>query len=203
MVQLTVFIVLTASLGGMFAYTDIYEDVESGVVSVLCLSCIKLEPKTSHDYTFETANGKNHPDFVIRNLSYGPVLLHFSKDACDACDEMLPTFQDYFVLNFQKEEKVFERFNLHNSTVTYIYLYIANDSIPIDMRNSWEIYDKENIGGLPMYVFITREYHHSGEIKPFYTTVYGTFKKTDHQRLNYLDNMIKENTEIYNRNNRK
>lgn len=198
--QITVFVLISASLGGIFVYTDVYDDTESGVVSVLCLSCIKLEPKTSHDYTFSTAKGK-HPDFVLENLSYGPVLLHYSKSACDACDEMLPTFQNYFNLSFDKEDEVFKRFNFYNTNFTYIYIYIDREDISKKLSESWQIYDKDDITGIPMFVFITREYHHSGEIKPFYTTVYGAFKKTDEERLDYLNILIKETIEIYNRNN--
>lgn len=198
--QIIVFLLITVSLGGMLVTTDVYDDVESGVVSVLCLSCIKLEPKTSHDYTFTTANNEKHPDFVLENLSYGPVLLHFSQDACEGCDEMLPVFQKYFDISFEKEEQVFQRFNLHNSTITYIYIYIDNDSVSKRMRNSWKIYDKDQIGGMPLFVFITKEYHHSGDIKPFYTTLYGSFKQNEKDRLQYLDKLIVETMRIYDRN---
>lgn len=201
MVQIIVFLLLTTSLGAMFFYTDVYQEVESGVVSVLCLSCIKLQPRTTYEYTFITATGQNHPDFVIKNLSFGPVLLHYSKDACPACDEMLPSFQKYFDIDFKKDEKIFQRFEIHNTTITYIYIYISNMSISETLRDSYKTYDKDNIGGLPMFTFITKEYHHGGEIKPFYTSIYATFEETESERLKFIDNMLKENIEIYNRNN--
>lgn len=200
MVQITVFTLIAASLGGMFVYTDIYEEVESGVVSVLCLSCIKLRPKTSLDYTFNTANGDNHPSFVVENLSYGPVVLHYSGASCSGCEEMFPTFQDYFDLNIGKEEKFYQRFKIHNQTVTYIYIYLDNHSIPKKQLNSKDIYDKEKLEAIPMFTFITKEYHHSGEIKPYYATIYGEFKENKNERLRFLDNIIKENIKTYKRN---
>ncbi len=48
--QISALIIVSGSLGGMLVFTDVYEEVHSGIVSVLCLSCLKLEPKTKTNY---------------------------------------------------------------------------------------------------------------------------------------------------------
>ena len=59
--QISVLMIVSGSLGGMLVFTDVYEEVHSGIVSVLCLSCLKLEPKSKTDFTFETAGFRtNH-----------------------------------------------------------------------------------------------------------------------------------------------
>ena len=102
--QITCLILVSGALGGMLVYTNVYERVQLGIVEVLCLSCLKLDPKTLVEFTFETANGKPNPEFVLDNLSKGPVFLAFRSDVCDACDIMEPIIQDIFSVHFEKEE---------------------------------------------------------------------------------------------------
>ena len=97
-IQIIALLLISSALGSMFFFTDIYDDVHSDIVSVLCLSCLKLKPKTKVDFTekdfiFETANGKPPPYFVIDNLTRGPVFLHYSEDACYGCDIMYPVIK--------------------------------------------------------------------------------------------------------------
>ena len=68
-IQICALILVSGSLSLMLIETDIYERVQSGIVEVLCLSCLKLEPITQADFIFETANGNPHPDFIIENLN--------------------------------------------------------------------------------------------------------------------------------------
>jgi len=60
-IQICALILVSGSLSLMLLQTDVYERVQSGIVEVLCLSCLKLEPITDTDFIFETANGKPHP----------------------------------------------------------------------------------------------------------------------------------------------
>jgi len=64
-IQITALLPISGSLGGMLVFTDVYDEVNARIVSVLCLSCIKLEPKLDLDYRYDTVEGKNHPNFVL------------------------------------------------------------------------------------------------------------------------------------------
>lgn len=201
-VQLTLIALVAGSLGFMFVSTGVYEEVRDGTVKVLCMSCIKLDYRTSGglDYTFKTANGGPHPGFVLENLRDGPVFLHFSESSCPGCDTMLPPLQDFFDADFEKEEFFSKRLELGGREVTYIYIYRSNPEIPERFRESWKIYDKDQVSGFPMFTLVTRGYHHSGEVRPFYTTIYGVFGDTDPGRVDFLENILSESLEIYDRN---
>ena len=95
-IQVAIVIALTFAFVGMLIGTEVYAEVHNGIVSVLCLSCIKLDPTTSADFTFETATEEDHPDFIIENLTEGIVFLHFSGDACHACEVMHPVISRLF-----------------------------------------------------------------------------------------------------------
>ena len=86
--QISAAVIVSLALTGMIVGTDVYSEVHDGIVTVLCLSCLKLDPKTSADFTFETANNDAHPSFVLDNLSNNIIFLHFSEDACPGCDIM-------------------------------------------------------------------------------------------------------------------
>ena len=65
------------------------------------------------------------------------------------------------------------------------------------MRNTFSIYDKDNIKGLPMFSIITLGYD-KGIIKPYYTTLYGSLNlDNDSDRLNYLIELLQQSIEIY------
>ena len=75
---IALFIVSGLLLGTLFA-SNAYEETRARIVEVLCLSCIKLEPKTIQEFTFYTVNNASHPYFVTENLTKGPVFLHYSE----------------------------------------------------------------------------------------------------------------------------
>ena len=77
-IQITALILVSASLSGMFAFTDVYDEVYSRIVSVICLSCIKLNRVYSIDYKFETANGEPHPGFIINDLEKNQTIWGYS-----------------------------------------------------------------------------------------------------------------------------
>jgi len=196
--QISALIIVSGSLGGMLVFTDVYEKVHSGIVSVLCLSCLKLDPKTKTDFTFETADGEPHPDFVLENLTKGVVFLHYSEDACPGCDIMRPILQELFNITFGKEDTVYEIIGFEDLDVAYFYTNIDHTSE--GMKKSVPIYDKDHIGGLPMFAIITLGYD-KGIIRPYYTTIYGTLGLyNDEDRFTFLTELIQESIDIYNQN---
>jgi len=195
--QVAVIIIFAGGLSGMFLFTDIYENVQSRIVNVLCLSCLKLQPKTSIDFVFDTANGEAHPEFVIENLTIGPVFLHFSEDVCHGCEVMHPVIENFFNISFEKTEYVYEIKNIQGTSVVYFYINI--DHITPELRNSLYIYDKDNVKGLPMFSLISLGYD-KGIVKPYYTSIYGTLKDTDQERLDVISSILQEGIEIYEQN---
>ena len=199
--QVCALVVVSGVLGGIFAFTPVYDEVRSGIVLVLCLSCLKLEPKAVTDFTFETVDNQPHPEFVLENLSHGPVFLHYSGDACAGCDVMYPVILDLFFINFGKQDMFHTLVTFENSTVAYIYVNIHHT---IDeLRIAQPIYDKDHIGGIPMFTIVTLGYD-NGIVKPIYTTLYGTLTTygcdTDLQRLVFLQQLIRESIDMYNEN---
>ena len=80
------------------------------------------------------------------------------------------------------------------------YYYVNIDHTNDIMRNSFSIYDKDHIRGLPMFSIVTLGYD-KGIIKPYYTTLYGTLNlDNDSDRLNYLIELLQQSTEIYSQN---
>jgi hypothetical protein len=197
-IQISVFVIISSSLIGMFAYTDVYEDVQSGIVSVLCLSCLKLQPKTKTDFIFEIAYGESHPNFVLENLTHGVVFLHYSEDACYGCDIMYPIIQDLFDITFGKEDMVYKVLKFKDSNISYFYINIDHTSK--EMEESFPIYDKDQISGLPMFAIITLGYD-KGIVRPYYTTVYGTLGLDNNDdRFLFLNELMSESIDIYNQN---
>lgn len=194
--QLIGILVVSAALVGILAGTDVYTEVYDGIVEVLCLSCLKLDPKTQVEYTFETANGEKHPDFVLKNLTTGVVFLHYSEDACHGCDIMYPVILELFNISFEKDEMVYKKLNYGNATVHYYYTNI--DHATEERAHTFQIYDKDHIGGLPMFSIITLGYD-KGFIKPSYTSLYGTLNPnwSNQQRLTFLQSLMSESMELY------
>jgi hypothetical protein len=199
--QVCALVLVSGALAGMFAFTPVYHEVRSGIVLVLCLSCLKLEPKTIADFTFKTADNQPHAGFVLENLSHGPVFLHYSGDACAGCDVMYPVIKDLFSIEFGKQDMYHTIVNFENSSVTYIYVNIHHT---IDeLRDAQPIYDKDHVGGIPMFTVVTLGYD-NGIVKPKYTTLYGTLTTygcdTDAQRLVFLQQLVRQSIEMYNQN---
>lgn len=199
--QVCALVLVSGALGGMFAFTPVYNEVRSGIVLVLCLSCLKLEPKTVADFTFETVNGVPHPEFVLENLSKGPVFLHYSGDACAGCDVMYPVIKNLFSIEFGKQDMFHTLVTFENATVSYIYVNIHHTTDTL--RDAQSIYDKDLIAGIPMFTLVTLGYD-NGKVKPKYTTLYGTLTtygaSTDEQRLEFLQQLVRESIEVYKQN---
>ena len=196
--QVSALLLVSGALAGMFAFTPVYNEVRSGIVLILCLSCLKLEPNTAVKFTFDTINNAPHPDFVLENLSKGPVFLHYSGDACAGCDVMYPVIKELFSIEFGKQDMFFTPATFDNSTVPYIYVNIHHT---IDeLRDAQAIYDQYNVGGIPMFTIITLGYD-NGDVKPKYSSLYGTLATngcdTDAERLAFLQELLRESIDMY------
>ena len=94
--------------------------------------------------------------------------------------------------------KLNEMVIFENSEVAYLYTNI--DHASEEMKRSFPIYDKDHIGGLPMFAIITLGYD-KGIIKPYYTSLYGTLGlDNDEDRLVFLTELIQDSIDIYNQN---
>lgn len=197
-IQITALLLISGALGGMFFATNVYDEVQSRIVLVLCLSCIKLEPKTIANFTFETVDNIQHPNFVLENLTKGPVFLHYSEDVCVACEVMYPIIKQLFDIEFGKQDMFWKTATFAHSNITFIYINIDHT---IDVKkNSRPIYDKDHISGLPMFAVVTLGYDH-GVVRPYYTTLYGTLNvPTDEQRTAILTEILQESIEMYTQN---
>ncbi|HEC94479.1 MAG TPA: hypothetical protein ENI45_00760 [Thermoplasmatales archaeon] len=195
-VQITLIIVFSSSFGYLLSATDTYEHVQLTIVSVLCLSCIKLEPKTALEFSFETANGEQHPSFVLENLSEGPVLLHYRTDACQACDRMDPMVASLFNLTSLDEDYLLTKSKFNGVNVTLIHINL--DHVEKKLRDSFDVYNilGEN-GGVPMFSLITLGYDR-GTVQPAYATGYSFLgKSTPEQGKIVLKQLIDESVNMY------
>jgi uncharacterized protein (DUF779 family) len=199
--QICALVLISGALGGMLAFSPVYDEVRSGIVLVLCLSCLKLEPNTLADFTFQTADNQPHPEFILENLSHGPVFLHYSGDACAGCDVMYPVIKELFSIEFGKQDMFYSVVEFENTSVPYIYVNIHHTIV--ELRDAQVIYDKDHVGGIPMFTIVTLGYD-NGDVKPRYTSLYGTLATygcvTDAQRLAFLQQLLRESIEMYEQN---
>lgn len=194
-IQITALLLISGSLGGMLVFTDVYDEINTRIVSVLCLSCIKLEPKLDLEYIFDTANKENHPDFVLENLLEGVVFLHYSADACHGCDIIYSVIKDFFNVEYGKDEVFFETTLFEDSPVAYFYNNV--DHTTQEMRDSYEVYDVGGQGARPMCTIVTLKYDR-GIVKPYFASIYGTFGDTDEERISFLTQTMQASIELYN-----
>ncbi|UCD14042.1 MAG: hypothetical protein JSW60_01100 [Thermoplasmatales archaeon] len=182
----------------LFLDFNIYDDVHDTIVSTLCLSCIKLDPVSRLDFVFETGNGEEHPEFVWKNLTKGPLFIEYRSDVCKACDDMAPIVKDIFNVSFEKEETLYKLVNYSGLNIHFYHINLDHASQA--QKDSFPIYDKDNIKGVPMFVVITVKYDR-GTIKPCYTAAYGTLGlDTDEERRDLLIDMIDDGVKLYEQN---
>lgn len=197
-VQITLFILVTGSLSGMLIGTEVYSDVQNRIVEVLCLSCLKLDPKTTTDFTFDTVQDAAHPSYVLENLSSGIVFLHFSEDACPGCDIMYPVVKDLLGIDFGKEDLVSTHVTYKSANMTYFYTNI--DHAPSFRSEAFFIYDIRNIRGLPMFTIVTLGYD-KGIIRPILTSLYGTVGEgTFEKQYQVLADVVHDAMTLWNEN---
>ena len=198
-IQITAILVISGALGGILYSTDVYSEVYSRIMSVICLSCIKLDSVISLDFTFDTANGKEHPDSVINLLKKGPIFLSFRTQVCEYCDQMEPVIKQMFNLTFEKEDVFNITVNFNGTEITFFH--INTDFASEEQKDLQSYYNIAGASGaniVPMFTTITLGYHH-GFVRPIYNTVYGILNKdyTDDQRINLLTGIIKDGIELY------
>ena len=208
-VNIVALVLISSSLGGMFIFTDVYSDVKTGIVDVLCLSCIKLDPKTSMDFTFDTVDNKDHPDFVKEKLKeYGPLLIQYGDDGCTACvnmidNVMVPLLGIDFPVDENGKNVYTESFEkeIFYKNISFYYIYINTDHVDDETKkDSWKIYDIEHVGGFPQFTIITLEYSHGGNVEPYFVTFHGAFGNNWNKAKQNFVTLLKEGKESYIRN---
>lgn len=196
--QIALLILISGAGAGMLVYTDVYDEIHGTIVSTLCLSCIKLDPISRLDFVFETANGEPHPEFVLKNLTSGPLFIEYRTDVCAACDDMAPIVKDIFDVSFEKEDTLYELIDYNGSTIHFYHINL--DHANKIQKDSFPTYDKDHRQGVPMFVLITVKYNR-GFIEPCYTAAYGTVgQKTEEGRRNFLTDMIDDGLYLYEQN---
>ena len=193
-----IFIVSLISLSYIFASTPVYSDVKDKIVSVLCLSCIKMDPKTVLEFRFETVDGKDFPEFILENLSKGPVFLHFRIDVCPGCDEMDPVIKEIFDVDDVEKPFLVKTKNFSGVGVTLVHVNLDHvDSTFKDVYESFNILKDEAV---PMYTIATLGYDR-GVVKPCYATGYSFLgKNSPVEAKKVLIEMIKNAVDLYERN---
>jgi hypothetical protein len=204
--QITLLIIFSGAIGGLLTQTEVYNDVFRKIVDELCLSCIKLKPNTIKEYRF-LPDSSLHPDFVIENLTKGPVILAYRITFCPGCIELEhnvlskvfnTTFPDPLLDNENNEipDLLYLEREFKNTNVTFIHFNTDDENsldVPPDgiYAKSRHIYDIVGDAGSPMVVFITYGYNH-GFIEPYYCTLYSI------ESIQECLDLIYESIDLYN-----
>jgi hypothetical protein len=197
-VQVVSLIVCAGALGGMFAFTDVYDEAYSRIVAVICLSCIKLDRVYSKDYEVFTANNNDqyHPEHILDDLETGVVFLTFRTVVCDYCDFMEPLVMEIFDIEFGMEDCYSEVVDFHENKV--VFYHVNNDYATGDLKELQSYYDRDGYKGVPMFTIITLDYLH-GITSPYYLTFYGVLdpKYTDEERIEEITKNVLEAIELW------
>ncbi|MDP6155362.1 MAG: thioredoxin family protein [Candidatus Thermoplasmatota archaeon] len=130
-----------------------------------CLSCLGLTPVSNVEFRFQTANGADHPDWILDEMEEKVVFIDFSlKYGCVACDEMLPVIED---IESEYEDEV-----------EFFLAYWGEDD---EMYRAWGIYDFLNgeLHEAPTFIIITLNKDSDGVVKPFYGEIVGKTPKNE------------------------
>ena len=212
-ISLIILFIFIISFFSILFTSDVYNDVQRKIVEELCLSCIKLKPNTIKEYRFETSNGAPYPDFILENLSKGPIVLDYRITFCPGCivlenNVLSKVFNISFPDPLEDDEDTeipdllyIER-QFKNTNVTFIHFNTDDDNsldVPPDgvyakSRNVFDIIGDE---GNPMVVFLTYGYNH-GFIEPCYSTFYEIENQEELLSLIYESiNLYNEHKEAY------
>ena len=205
--QIIMLLVFVISFFSVIFTTDVYDEVQRKIVEEFCLSCVKLKPNTIKEYRFETANEAPYPDFILENLSKGPIIIDYRITFCPGCEDL----EDYILskvfnitfpnpLEDDENKEIPDLIYIHrqfkNTNITFIH-FNTDDNNSLDVppdgiyAKSRYIFDIIGDGGNPMIVFVTYGYNH-GFIEPCYSTFY----EIDSQEQ--LLELIYESINLYN-----
>jgi hypothetical protein len=205
-------IVFSSMFGGMILFTDVYDEVFNGIVNVTCLSCIKLQPKTVIEFTFDTYQDSPHPDFILEDLKEGPVFIAYRTTVCDYCDVMEPIVEDIFKIDDLSKDETsgvkllnqtdYAKYTLEYNGNSVIFYHINSTTSPKYLADTQLVYMNEIFKNAnPMFTTITVRYSHSGIVKPYYSTVYGVLEKdTYNERKNVLTGILDDAIDLYKEN---
>jgi len=197
-VAIAIFTVSIVLFSYILVFTPVYNDVKEKIVSVLCLSCIKMEPRTVLKFRFETANQEEFPDVILQNLSEGPVFLHFRIDVCSACDEMDPIVKDIFGLEDIDDYFIVATKNFSGIKVKLIHINL--DHVGENWKKLYRCFDVAGENGVPMFTVVTLGYDR-GFVKPCYATGYGFLgRNSPSDAGEVILKMIGDAVELYKRN---
>lgn len=198
--QIAAVVLLSVGLGYMFAFTDVYDDVFNDIVSITCLSCIKLSPVTTVEFTFDTYKERPHPDFVLENLSKGPVFIAYRSTVCEFCDVMDPVVED--VLDVEHINRAgFLTFDVNYNGTDLLFIHINKSEASDYYSDSQLVYMKDVFEtSVPMFTMVTIRYHR-GIVEPYYATAYGILgKETFEGQKQALTFIIEDGIKLYNEN---
>ncbi len=185
MAQVLAVLVLASAGTGLLLATDIYEDIYETIVATTCYSCIKMDPLPNVVFTFGTATGGPTPDFILENLTTGPVFLGYRLDVCAACDIMDPIVQDVFDVSFDRDELTYEFVEFHGSPVHFYHINLDHSTGAF--KESFTIYGGR---GVPLFVVVTLG-NNNGTIEPTYAIAEATLGlPTDEGRKAFLETMM-------------
>ena len=135
-------------------------DYNQRISSAVCLACLGLNPVSDIEFQFDTANGKEHPSWILEPLRDGPVFIEFTQlKGCPSCDDMKPVIKD-----LQDE---------YDGLVEFIII-VVEDGDP-RMDEGKPIYD---VLGLPTFIVVTL-FHDGSEVKPYFAKSGGIVAKGD------------------------
>ncbi len=207
-VGLMVFVVLAFCFGGLVWFAgDELETIEDKyfgydrtehIANIPCLGCMALNPLVSGNFTFDTRDGRPHPEFILDILKERPVFLHFRTDACPSCDRSEPFLEEFE--EKYKDRMTFIHINLDHTDEIHI-VGDTESNMSISTEEGLEVYrtyNKFDQEGVPMFAVMTQmEVHVEGgvDLKPLFKPYLGEILKDElyiyEQDIEYaLDNYM-------------
>ena len=166
--------------------SGMYPVLES-LMEAPCLGCLGLYPDVELDFTFDTVDELEHPDYVLDALKdKGPVFIEFTQndENCPPCKRMRP-----YVENLEKEYKDDIYFVIININEHEMSTYFQDEhevKASHADEDSYHVYDLENIAGgriaTPTFIIVTINQDENGEVRPSFTVGYGEFIEENDQK---------------------
>lgn len=120
------------------------------ISSAICLACLGLNPVSELDFTFDTANGADHPSWVLEPLRERPVFIEYTQSVgCASCDVMKPVIEDLM--------------DEYSDRVDFIII----DQMVDERVDTFGIYDVLERRGFPTFIIVTLS-HEGGDVRPYF-----------------------------------